>query len=55
MLGFFSGVVLAIWYRNEGPQRPVYEWLEEEASSSDKDPDDEGSEGEEDGGEKTYQ
>ena len=55
MLGFFSGVVLAIWYRNEGPQRPVYEWLEEEASSSDKDPDDEGSEGEENGREQTYQ
>jgi membrane associated rhomboid family serine protease len=30
MLGFFSGVVLAVIYRNEGPQRPVYEWLEEE-------------------------
>jgi len=30
MLGFFSGVVLAVCYRNEGPQKPVYEWLEEE-------------------------
>lgn len=30
MLGFFSGVVLAIWYRKEGPQQPVYEWMEEE-------------------------
>ena len=30
MLGFFSGVVLAIRYRNEGPQKPVYEWMEEE-------------------------
>ena len=30
MLGFFSGVVLALWFRNEGPQRPVYEWLDEE-------------------------
>jgi membrane associated rhomboid family serine protease len=30
MLGFFSGVVLAIWYRNEGPQRPVYDWMEAE-------------------------
>jgi membrane associated rhomboid family serine protease len=29
MLGFFSGVVLALWFRNEGPQQPVYEWLEE--------------------------
>ena len=32
MLGFFSGVVLAVWYRNEGPQKPVYEWMEEEES-----------------------
>lgn len=30
MLGFFSGVVLAVWYKNEGPQRPVIEWMEEE-------------------------
>jgi membrane associated rhomboid family serine protease len=30
MLGFFSGVVLALWFRKEGPQQPVYEWLEEE-------------------------
>jgi len=30
MLGFFSGVVLAVWYRKEGPQRPVYEWMEED-------------------------
>jgi membrane associated rhomboid family serine protease len=30
MLGFFSGIVLAVFYRNEGPQRPVYEWLDEE-------------------------
>jgi membrane associated rhomboid family serine protease len=30
MLGFFSGVVLALWYRREGPQQPVYEWMEEE-------------------------
>lgn len=28
MLGFFSGVVLSIWYRKEGPQQPVYEWME---------------------------
>jgi membrane associated rhomboid family serine protease len=32
MLGFFSGVILSIWYRNDGPQRPVYEWEEEESS-----------------------
>jgi membrane associated rhomboid family serine protease len=30
MLGFFSGVFLAVWYRNEGPQQPVYEWMNEE-------------------------
>ena len=30
MLGFFSGVFLAIWFRNEGPQKPVYEWMDEE-------------------------
>jgi membrane associated rhomboid family serine protease len=30
MLGFFSGVVLAVWYKNEGPQRPVVEWMEVE-------------------------
>jgi membrane associated rhomboid family serine protease len=30
MLGFFSGIVLAVWFRHEGPQAPVYEWLEEE-------------------------
>jgi membrane associated rhomboid family serine protease len=30
MLGFISGIILAVWFRNEGPQRPVYEWLDEE-------------------------
>jgi len=30
MLGFFSGIILSIWFRNEGPQRPVYDWMEEE-------------------------
>jgi membrane associated rhomboid family serine protease len=34
MLGFFSGVVLAVLYRNQGPQLPVYEWMEEEESTS---------------------
>jgi membrane associated rhomboid family serine protease len=33
MLGFFSGIVLAIWYRKQGPQMPVYEWMEEEKDS----------------------
>jgi membrane associated rhomboid family serine protease len=36
MLGFFSGIVLAIWYRKEGPQEPVYEWMEEEEDESGK-------------------
>jgi membrane associated rhomboid family serine protease len=30
MLGFVSGIILAVWFRNEGPQRPVYEWEKEE-------------------------
>jgi membrane associated rhomboid family serine protease len=30
MLGFVSGIILAVRFRNEGPQRPVYEWMEEE-------------------------
>ena len=30
MLGFFSGIVLAVWFRHEGPQAPVYEWLEDD-------------------------
>jgi membrane associated rhomboid family serine protease len=41
MLGFFSGVVLALWYRLEGPQRPVYKWMdEEEAEDLETDGDD---------------
>jgi len=34
MLGFFSGITLAIYYRKEGPQEPVYEWLQEEENDS---------------------
>jgi hypothetical protein len=30
MLGFFSGILLTVIYRNEGPQRPVYQWMDEE-------------------------
>ncbi len=30
MLGFFSGVLLSVWFRKEGPQAPVYDWMEEE-------------------------
>jgi len=37
MLGFISGIILAVWYRKEGPQQPVYEWLDEEdEENSDK-------------------
>ncbi len=36
MLGFVSGAVLAVWYRKQGPQRPVYRWMEED------DPEDDG-------------
>lgn len=31
MLGFISGIILAVRYRKEGPQEPVYEWLDEES------------------------
>lgn len=37
MLGFFSGIVLAVWYRKEGPQMPVYEWMEENQGAEEKD------------------
>ena len=30
MMGFVSGIILAICFRKEGPQPPVYEWLDEE-------------------------
>lgn len=30
MLGFISGIILTVAYRKEGPQQPVYEWLDEE-------------------------
>ena len=30
MLGFISGIILAVVYRNEGPQEPVIEWPDEE-------------------------
>jgi membrane associated rhomboid family serine protease len=34
MLGFASGIILAIVYRKEGPQEPVYEWMEESDETS---------------------
>lgn len=30
MLGFISGIILAVAYRKEGPQMPLYEWMNEE-------------------------
>jgi membrane associated rhomboid family serine protease len=30
MLGFFTGIFLAVVYRNKGPQRPVFEWMEKD-------------------------
>jgi membrane associated rhomboid family serine protease len=30
MLGCVSGVVLSVWFRNEGPQKPVYEWMDDD-------------------------
>ena len=42
MLGFFSGLLLALLFRKEGPQRPVYEWMEgdeeEDLSGGDGEP-----------------
>jgi membrane associated rhomboid family serine protease len=41
MLGFISGIILAVVYRKEGPQAPVYEWLDEDEDGNiekDKEP-----------------
>lgn len=35
MLGFFSGIILAIWFRNTGPQAPVIDWNEEDDNETD--------------------
>jgi membrane associated rhomboid family serine protease len=32
MLGFVAGIIMALWYRNEGPQNPVYEWMKDDGS-----------------------
>jgi membrane associated rhomboid family serine protease len=34
MLGVFSGILLGVLYRKEGPQMPVQEWEEEEGGSA---------------------
>jgi membrane associated rhomboid family serine protease len=41
MLGFFSGLILALWYRNEGPQQPAYEWMNEDEEEDIKGKDEE--------------
>lgn len=33
--GLFIGLVLAIFYKNEGPSRPIYSWEEEEGDEGD--------------------
>jgi membrane associated rhomboid family serine protease len=30
MLGFIAGIIMALWYRDEGPQNPVYDWMDDE-------------------------
>jgi len=35
MMGAFCGVVLAFWYRKEGPQRPEPGWLDEDDEQAD--------------------
>ena len=37
MLGFISGIILAVVYRNEGPQEPVIEWPDEEEGEEEGD------------------
>jgi membrane associated rhomboid family serine protease len=37
MLGFFSGIFLSVWFRNDGPQQPVYEWMTEETDIEEED------------------
>lgn len=32
-MGFITGIFLAIIFRNEGPSRPVYDWMEDEETS----------------------
>jgi membrane associated rhomboid family serine protease len=41
MLGFVSGVILAIRFRKEGPQAPVYEWMDEDDTAIDESDEDE--------------
>lgn len=40
MLGAFTGLILAIWFRNDGPVRPVPEWMLIEDEEDEEAPDD---------------
>jgi membrane associated rhomboid family serine protease len=37
MLGFFSGLILSLWFRKEGPQQPIYEWMNDNDQEYDPD------------------
>jgi membrane associated rhomboid family serine protease len=36
MLGFVSGILTAIWYRNEGPKPPEPEWIDEDETEGEE-------------------
>jgi membrane associated rhomboid family serine protease len=38
MLGFVSGILLSVWFRDEGPQAPVYEWMNETEEADTENP-----------------
>jgi membrane associated rhomboid family serine protease len=40
LMGLLAGVVLAIYYRNSGPQRKIYDWENEEENEEDEDNED---------------
>jgi membrane associated rhomboid family serine protease len=48
MLGFISGVLLAVWFRNDGPQKPRYVWMEEDDAEEERVRDGDGEMGSED-------
>jgi membrane associated rhomboid family serine protease len=40
LMGLLAGLILAIYYRKSGPQRPVFEWEEEDDGDDNQDPED---------------
>jgi membrane associated rhomboid family serine protease len=42
MLGFFSGVFLSVWYRKEGPQQQVHDWMMEDEEVDEQENNEEG-------------